>query len=202
MGNFNLDVTLKKSLEEFKGKNPVDMAWKTGAELVEGTFYLDFLNLPIEVIYPEGIVRKRNNGEELGLIERILILHYFTYAGGSPERNRNISFKELPGGSIYIDPFTNRCIRPLIHMFGKHLPLFQETSEKCGGIKQCFGHLSYSFTPLPRIPVTLVIWEADEEFPANANIIFDESAADYLPTEDYAFLCGMLVGKLKGCMSN
>ncbi|MEL7563526.1 MAG: DUF3786 domain-containing protein [Dehalobacterium sp.] len=200
MGNFNLDVTLKKSLEEFKNKNLADMAWKTGAELFNDNLHLDFLGRPIEVTYPEGLVVNRNTREELGLIERILVLHYLTHAGGSPNLNRSISFKELPGGSIYIEPFTNRCIRPLIHLFGNNLASFQKAAEKCGGTKREYGDMSYCFYPFPRIPVTLVIWAADEEFPANANIVFDESAADYLHTEDYAFLCGMLAGKLKGCM--
>lgn len=200
MGNFNLDVTLKKSLEEFRNKNSADMIWKTGTEFVDGSFHFEFLGMPIEVTYPEGLVGKRDTGEELGLIERILVLHYLTYAGGTPNLNKSISFKELPGGSIYIEPFTNRCIRPLIHLFGNNLASFQESAEKFGGVKREYGDMSYGFYPLPRIPVTLVIWAADEEFPANANIIFDESAADYLHTEDYAFLCGMLVGKLKGYM--
>jgi hypothetical protein len=158
---------------------------------------LDFMGQPVAVTYPEGAVKNRNTGEELGLIERILVLHYFIHAGGSPLRNKSISFKELPGGGIYIEPFTNRCIRPLINLFGDNLTLFQERAEKCGGTKEKYGDISYTFYPFPRIPVTLVLWGADEEFPANANIIFDASAADYLNTEDYAFLCGMLAGKLK-----
>ena len=197
MANFNLDVTLNKALEEFKGKSPTDMEWKTGSEFKDGSFHLIFLNMPVEVTYPEGLVRNRDTGAELGLIERILVLHYFIHAEGSPIRNKNISFKELPGGSIYIEPFTNRCIRPLIHIFGNNLALFQEAAEKWGGTKVNYGDISYCFYPFPRIPVTLVLWAADEEFPANANIIFDASAADYLHTEDYAFLCGMMAGKLK-----
>lgn len=197
MGNFNLEVTLNKTLTEYQHKNSADMVWKTGAEFTNNKFYLDFIGTPIEVTYPEGLVFKKDTQEELGLIEKILILHYLTNAGGSPILNRSISFKELPGGSIYIEPFTNRCIRPLIQIFGNDLASFQKSAEKLGGLKGKHGDLSYCFYPLPRIPVTLVLWAADEEFPANANILFDESAADYLHTEDYAFLCGMLAGKLK-----
>lgn len=198
MGNFNLDVTLKKALEEFKSRSSSDMVWKTGAEFLDGSFNLNFLGMPIEVSFPEGTVYHKGTGEELGLVERILILHYFTCAGGTPLLKRDISYKELPGGSIYIEPFTNRCIRPLIQLFGKDLTSFGEAAEKCGGTKQKYGDMSYCFYPLPRIPITLVIWAADDEFPANANIIFDASASDYLHTEDYAFLCSMLLGKLKG----
>ena len=36
----------------------------------------------------------------------------------------------------------------------------------------------------PRLPLTYVIWEGDEEMPANGTILFDQTAQYYLPTED------------------
>ena len=33
---------------------------------------------------------------------------------------------------------------------------------------------------LPRIPLTFVIWAADEEFPARASILFDETTGSHL----------------------
>jgi hypothetical protein len=199
LGNFNLDVTLKKALDEYQSKKPLEMAWKTGADFQGDRFKMDFMGAPVELTYPEGILSEQKGGKELGLIERILVLHYLSFAGGSPILNQKITFKELPGGSIYIEPFSNRCLRPFIAMFGDDLTSFQRAAEKCGGIKESFGDISFCFYPFPKIPVTFVLWAGDEEFPANGNIILDASAGDYLPTEDYAFLCSMLVGKLKQC---
>lgn len=199
MGNFNLDVTLKKVLEEFRNRGAQEMAWKAGAGFENNEFEFIFLHTPVIVSYPEGKVTIKDSGQEMGIIETILVLHYLVHAGGNPLVNRQISFKELPGGSIYIEPFTNRCIRPLIYHFGNNLEQFDRASNKCGGSKEKFGDISYCFQVLPNVSVTLVLWEGDDEFPANANILFDETAGDYLPTEDYAFLCGMLVNKLKKC---
>ena len=197
MGNFNLEATLKKVRDEFAGRSPQEMVWKTGTAFDDGQFTLTFLNFQVRISHPEGEVVEAVSGQPVGLIERILILHYMVHAGGSPLAKKDISFKELPGGSIYIDPFTNRCIRPLVALFGQDLPGFQMAAEKCGGTRQTYGHASYQFNALPCVPVTLVIWEGDEEFPASANILFDQTAGDYLPTEDFAFLCGLLVGMLK-----
>lgn len=197
MANFNLDVTLRKILGEFQNLKPADMAWKAGASFENNKFHLVFLNDTIEVSYPEGVVIYQETGRETGLIERILILHYLVHATGNPLTQKKISFKELPGGSIYIEPFTNRCIRSLLFHFGKNLEEFSTVAVRCNATKQQLGDVSYCFNTLPRVPVTLVLWAEDEEFPANANILFDETASDYLPTEDYAFLCGLLVNKLK-----
>lgn len=199
MANFNLDVTLKKALDEYGKRDALDMAEKTGTDFKDNRFYFDFLNSLVEIGYPDGTAVFQDTQEKLDLIPQILLLHYLVHAGGSPLTGKNISFKELPGGSIYIEPFTNRCIRPLTFLFGKDPKGFQTAAEQCGGIKQNFGDISYCFKALPNIPVTLVLWAEDDEFPANANIIFDETASDYLPTEDYAFLCGMIVAMLKKC---
>jgi len=44
--------------------------------------------------------------------------------------------------------------------------------------------------------LAVVLYVADEEFPASANVLFDAAAAHYLETEDLAVLGGMLAGRL------
>ena len=41
----------------------------------------------------------------------------------------------------------------------------------------------------PRVPITLVLWRGDDEFPPDGNILFDRSISDYLTTEDVNVLC-------------
>jgi hypothetical protein len=50
--------------------------------------------------------------------------------------------------------------------------------------------------PLPRIPLTLVLWTGDEEFAPEATVLFDKSVRSYLPPEDIAMLSGMVVYRL------
>ena len=49
MANFNLDVTLERHWKS-SAKIPEDMAWKTGAEYRDGSFYLGMAQ-PIQVSY-------------------------------------------------------------------------------------------------------------------------------------------------------
>jgi len=46
------------------------------------------------------------------------------------------------------------------------------------------------------VPLQLVLWEGDEEFSSEANILFDENIGDVLSPEDAAWLAGMLVYRL------
>jgi len=49
---------------------------------------------------------------------------------------------------------------------------------------------------LPNVPVRLILWAGDDEFPAAANILFDQNIGGILSPEDIAWLSGMLVYRL------
>lgn len=200
MSAFNLEVTLEKAVHNFLSEDPEGMAKKVAADYSKekGMMTLQYLNQDIAVSYPSASFI---HSEGLTIVEKILILHYLTDSTGQPLTNELISFKELPGGDIYNGPFYNRSIRPFLSLFGNKTDLFKKAAVQLGGCKQSLGDLSYTFKVLPKVPVTVVLWEGDDEFPASANILFDKAAADYLATEDYAVLSSLLVVRLKSLIS-
>ncbi len=196
MAEFNLDVTLNKAVAEFRSLDPLETARRTGSEYVQtdGCFKLRYFNCQVCISHPDATFI---NSKEIPIVEKILILHYLITASGRALANQFISFKELPGGEIYKMPFTNRSIRPFLQFFGNRPQVFRKAAEKLGGRPIDAGDISYTLMAFPKVPVTVVLWKGDEEFPASANILFDKSAPGYLPTEDYAFLAGLTVAKLK-----
>ncbi|MBW2591755.1 MAG: DUF3786 domain-containing protein, partial [Deltaproteobacteria bacterium] len=58
------------------------------------------------------------------------------------------------------------------------------------------GDAGFEFSILPKTPMQLILWEGDDEFPAEANILFDKTAGEILSPEDAAWLAGMLVYRL------
>jgi len=51
---------------------------------------------------------------------------------------------------------------------------------------------------LPRFPVIMKIWQADEEFPASGRMLLDASADHYLTVEDAVTVAEILLEKLAG----
>jgi hypothetical protein len=62
--------------------------------------------------------------------------------------------------------------------------------------KAAMGDVGYVIEALPKVPVTVTLWRADEEIPASANVLWDETVKYYLPTEDVAVLGGIVASEL------
>lgn len=194
----NLDLALEVAQKKLTKRRPQEVIWQAAVKYdeIQKEFIVPFLGEEYHVKYPSGIVY-HSLGEEVALVNQILILHYLNYAEGTPLHHKWISFKELPSGQIYINPFYNRAVRPLIRFFGNEPDFLIKAGLALGGKQENLGDASVTITVFPMVPVTYVIWRGDEELPPSGNVLFDESAPSYLPTEDYAVIGGMIVFELK-----
>lgn len=198
MAFINLDPAVKKAVEDFSKINPGQMAARSRVEFDERgqLFKVIFMGLEYKVSYPAGEVT--GPGEKTApQAVRILILHYLAGASGISPNGRLISFKELPGGSIYVGPFTQRAINPLIKFFGNNPAKLLEAAESLGGARYDLGDMAVSLPFFPLVPVIYVLWQGDDEFPPSGNVLFDSTAPTHLATEDYAVIAGMGVFELK-----
>jgi hypothetical protein len=194
----NWDVTLEIAQSKLGGSEPQNIAQAAAVQYdaAAGEFTVPYLNQEYRVRYPSGEVYLPQ-GEDAPIVNKILILHYLEHAEGVPLRHKWISFKEIPGGQIYINPFYNRAIRPLIKLFGGDPQGLIAAGSALGGKKEILGDASVAVPVFPMVPVAYVIWEGDEEFEPSGNILFDESAPHYLPLEDYAVIAGSAVFELR-----
>ena len=74
-------------------------------------------------------VKAVDSDEPVSLKEKILILHYVLDAKGTPISNQEITFKELPEGSVYFRTFTQRTIKPLITHFSDNPAKLLEAAQ-------------------------------------------------------------------------
>ena len=116
----------------------------------------------------------------------VLLVHYSS-ANKAPKRGKLVKFKDLPGGSAYERAFIQRAANPIVQVFGDKPAELAETARLFNGTSLDYGQISVEIPALEGIPIVYILWTA-EEFSASANILFDESASCFLPTEDLAVL--------------
>ncbi len=196
---YNLEETLKQAAENFTALDPVEIAENAGVEFdgERKNLAVPFINQTFFASHPEGQI-KTAEGEDASIYLAIIILHYLTTADGRPLTGQWISYRHLPGGDIYINPFQKRAVTPFLKTFGERPEDFKKAAAALGGYRVDTSGISMAIPVLPRVPICFTIWPGDEEMPTSANILFDEAAASYLPTEDYAHLPAIVNGAMKG----
>jgi hypothetical protein len=83
-----------------------------------------------------------------------------------------------------------------VENFSKEPARLFEVARQFGGQKAEYGDAAVTIYPFSRVPVTLVLWRGDSDFPPEGNILYDSTVTDYLPTEDIIVLTETLVWKL------
>ncbi len=157
---------------------------------------LEYLNRSYQIVLPRVTISAVSSKEDVSLKDKLLMIHYLTLAKGTPLTAKLIAYKELPGGINYFPTFSKRAIKPILERFGNEPDLLIDVARNLGGYKANYGDVSVTINAFRRVPITLVLWRGDEEFPPEGNILFDRSVSDYLSTEDINVLCEIIAWKL------
>jgi len=157
---------------------------------------LEYLNKSYKIVLPDIDISLIDSEEEVPLRDKILILHYLTSTKGTPLTNKLISYKELPEGANYFPTFAQRTIKPILNRFGKEPGRLIDAAEKLGGHRADYGDVAVTINAFNHVPITIVLWQGDEEFAPDGSILFDASISDYLSTEDITVLCETIAWRL------
>jgi len=129
-------------------------------------------------------------------VERVLALHYLLCEAPVIPTGELISFRELPGGHVYWEPFRSRTVIPLEKYFGNNLKLLQERLDRVAWEGIPAGDLGAAIQGAGKLAVTLVYRTGDEEFLPGAEIFFDSCIRRVYSTEDAAVLAGRICMEL------
>lgn len=189
-----------EQLAKFDNTDIEQQCLKSGAryQVIDSqeTIILEYLNRSYQIVFPDIDISLIDSKEEVPIRDKILILHYFTQAKGTPITNKIIAFKELPEGANYFPTFSKRAIKPLLDHFGREPERLIDIAEELGGHKVNYGDVAVTINAFSYVPITLVLWQGNGEFTPEGNILFDSTISDYLPTYDITVLCETISWKL------
>jgi hypothetical protein len=179
-------------------KDYAEQCRKSGARYVpaENSAIISYLNDSCRISLPDGVITYVDNKAEVPPRDKILILHYFLRASGRPLTGNLITYKELQEGINYYRTFFKRAIEPIVNHFKDSPQKLLETAAVLGGVKSDYGDTAVTLKALPYVPLNIVLWREDGEFPPDGNIMFDSTITDYLPTEDITIICEIIAWRL------
>jgi len=199
---------LRKRIRE--ADNPKGDALRCGMDYSEisGMPILSFLifNQPVEINYPELVVRDVCNGNSLNTAYQALVCYYLntsaTFSIGFQVEKKWVSFADLPDGRFYNPSFQGYTGNKLAAIIESDIQKFSNIALQFNGSILDIGDVAFKFLALPKVPVGIVFWRGDEEFPSNCQILFDATVSKHLPTDTCAVLGSMLTQMILKQMNN
>jgi hypothetical protein len=180
----------KAKIRSLKGRlgfsdKPVLRFLKLSLYLEDGSVYDDLANYALEQ-------RHRT------LPYVYCILSSYADAEPTPEISNVVTSKQLQGGQ-YCNVAVERAKSSIQNIFGSKSKLLVKSAKILSGFEVNFSYGDHSvrINSLPLVPLTIVVTEQDPEFPASAQIFFDESISHYLALEQIGMLSELTAERLK-----
>ena len=183
--------------QELARQKLTDIAGRSGFALIgEENLRIPFLDRVYTISYPDFTFSDATDASaEVPLQEQVLLLHYLL--GCQPKLTGQwVAYREIPGAGFYYGAFVKRAIDPLKKVFGQNVQALKKAADRLGATPVDTGQAAYRLDVLPYAPIQIIVWEGDDEFPAEANILFDASIGDYLSPEDAAWLGSLPVYRM------
>jgi len=121
--------------------------------------------------------------DRLGYFSRLSILSYLTSAKNIPLSGRLVQTANLKGGQSFFRGTHALPLDKLALKYCSDAKSFIKRGTDLGGMQTAFGDASLQLFPFPRIPVGLILWLEDEEFPARTDLLFDSTCEFHLPLD-------------------
>jgi hypothetical protein len=110
-------------------------------------------------------------------------LWYLIHAKDIPFTGRLIKPEKIKGGELFFQGSHVLPLEKIAGTYGADKEAFiKRGAEMCAAVST-YGDASLQLLPMPRIPVILILWLDDEEFPARADLLFDSTCELHLPLD-------------------
>ena len=110
------------------------------------------------------------------------------------------TFREMPWGEMYITPYTGRVLTRAAFTFGTRVAAFKAACEKMGAMELPHGDAGYQFDFIGGYRIQIMVWEGDDEFPPNAQVIYSDNFETGFAAEDRVVAGDILISVIKANM--
>jgi Domain of unknown function (DUF3786) len=168
---------------------------RLGLKYVDGAVQVSFLKREYRITL-NGV--EPLDGQPVNVNNCSVLLYYLLSKGQGDPENSYIPFESIPRMISGLPVQIRLMNTPLVRYFGDDYVKFSETAVRLGGIEEESqeGKHLWRFDVLPKIPLKIVFYEADDEFPVDIQIMLDKTALHFLEFECLAFMVGCFVRAL------
>lgn len=194
-------VPFEHYLEKYQKLDVAEASGRTGIPFNHeaGYFTMRLLYADYRLYWPEfRIESDTENALALKSIPAQIFLIRFLLEGCASTGSGNfLTYREMPWGDVYLTPFTGRCLTRAAFTFGTRLNAFMAAAEKMPVIPIKYGDAAYHIEVMPGYEIRLIVWEGDDEFPPNSQILFSDNFPKAFSAEDRTVVGDLVITEIK-----
>jgi hypothetical protein len=130
----------------------------------------------------------------------VVLCKYLLLCPSAPLLSRDLrTFKDFKDAAPLISYFDSTVQGRIARKFSDRPNDLGEACRNIGGKpyeQELAYQIKYQFSALPKIPIYLLFNAAEEGFPAQCSLLFEQRVQNYLDMESLAILCGTLAHRL------
>ena len=182
----------------FRSLNPQDALTRLNDIGWDGKeFTVTLLGRPFAIAHPDYAIRALDGGAVPPLPTQTFLLRYLLESKQVSWNGTWKTFREMPWGEMYIKPYTGRVLTRAAFTFGTRVDAFRAACEKMGATPVPHGDAGYLFDLIGDYRMQILVWEGDDEFPPNAQVLYSDNFADGFAAEDRVVAGDILISTVK-----
>ena len=163
----------------------------------EGAFQVTLLGRTFAITHPGCAFTALDGGALPPLPTRTFLLRYLLASKEVPFGGTWKTFREMPWGELYHQPYNGRVLTRAAFTFGTRLDAFRKAAEKMGAVNVQHGDAGYLFEVIDGYRMQILVWAGDEEFPPSAQVLYTDNFAEGFSAEDRVVAGDILISAIK-----
>ena len=195
--NHKEEVPFAHYCERFAALDPQEAAARTGTPFADGAFCLTLLGHPYRITHPEFSISGEGRTALKSLPAQTFLMRWLLEGKQTAGSRDFLTFREMPWGELYIQPFTGRVLKRAAFSFGTRLEAFRAACTAMGGLPLQAGDAGFEFILLGNYRLRMLLWAGDDEFPPSAQLLYSANFVDGFAAEDRVVAGDLLCNEIK-----
>ncbi len=163
-------------------------------------FKVALLGREYEISHPEYAITPLDGGAMPPLPTQTFLLRYLLESRDVPWGGQWKTFREMPWGEMYIKPYSGRVLSRAAFTFGTRVEAFRAACEKMKAVPLKHGDAGFQFHLVGDYRMQIIVWEGDDEFPPNAQVLYSDNFSKGFAAEDRVVAGDILISVVKSYM--
>jgi len=187
--------------DKFRTLDPVSVTERLADVKWDGKeFTVKLLGREFAITHPDYAIRALDGGKLPPLPTQTFLLRYLLESKDVAWRGEWKTFREMPWGEMYIKPYTGRVLTRAAFTFGFRTAALKAAAEKMGAEPVNHGDAGFRFDLIGGYQIQILVWEGDDEFPPNAQVLYSDNFAEGFAAEDRVVAGDILISTIKANM--